>query len=63
MHINRRQPTEEKKIIPNEKKAEEQLDNVAGGIFIQTGSVTCSRCGKMFPNPAERERHEKNCKG
>ena len=49
-----------------EKKVEltdEQLDNVAGGLFIQTGSVTCSKCGKMFPNPAEREGHEKTCKG
>lgn len=39
---------------------DEQLDNVAGGLFVQTGSVTC---GKMFANPAERGRHEKNCKG
>ena len=56
---------EEKKIIPNGKKVElndEQLVNVVGGLFIQTGSVTCSKCGKMFPNSAEREYHEKTCK-
>ena len=49
-----------------EKKVEltdEQLDHVVGGLFIQTDSVTCSKCGKMFPSPAERERHEKTCKG
>lgn len=49
-----------------EKKVEltdEQLDNVAGGLFIQTGSVTCSKCGKMFPDSTEREWHEKNSKG
>ena len=57
---------EEKKIIPNGKKVElndEQLVNVVGGLFIQIGSVTCSKCGKMFPNSAEREYHEKTCKG
>lgn len=57
---------EKKKIIPNGKKVElndEQLVNVIGGLFIQTGSVTCSKCGKMFPNSAEREYHEKTCKG
>ena len=57
---------EEKKIIPNGKTVElndEQLVNVVGGLFIQTGSVTCSKCGKMFPNRAEREQREKNCKG
>lgn len=57
---------EKKKIIPNGKKVElndEQLVNVVGGLFIQTGSVTCSKCGKMFPNSAEREYHEKTCKG
>lgn len=57
---------EEKKNVPNESKVElsdEQLNNVSGGLFIQTGSVTCSKCGKVFPNSAERERHEKNCKG
>lgn len=57
---------EEKKIIPNGKKVElndEQLVNVVGGLFIQTGSVTCSKGGKMFPNSAEREYHEKTCKG
>lgn len=57
---------EEKKIIPNGKKVElndEQLVNVVGGLFIQIGSVTCSKCGKMFPNSAERECHEKTCKG
>lgn len=56
----------EKKIIPNGKKVElndEQLVNAIGGLFIQTGSVTCSKCGKMFPNSAEREWHEKNSKG
>ena len=57
---------DEKKIVPDEKKAElndEQLENVVGGLFIQTGSVTCSKCGKVFPNGAERERHEKTCNG
>ena len=57
---------DEKKLIPEEKKVElkiEQLDHVAGGLFIPTSSVTCSKCGKMFPNPAERERHEKTCNG
>ena len=57
---------EEKKIIPNGKKVElndEQLVNVVGGLFIQTGSVTCFKCGKRFPNSAEREYHEKTCKG
>ena len=54
------------KIVPDEKKVElndEQLESVAGGLFIQTGSVTCSKCGKMFANSAERERHEKTCNG
>lgn len=49
-----------------EKKVEltdEQLDHVAGGLFIQTNSVTCPKCGKMFSSPAERERYEKTCKG
>jgi len=57
---------EEKKIVVGGKKVElndEQLDNVSGGLFIQTGSVTCSKCGKMFPNSAERERHEKTRNG
>lgn len=56
----------EKKIIPNGKKVElndEQLVNVIGGLFIQNGSVTCSKCGKMFPDSTEREYHEKNSKG
>lgn len=57
---------EEKKIIPEEKNAElndEQLDRVTGGLFIQTGSVTCSKCGKMFSNSEEHKTHEKTCKG
>ena len=57
---------EEKKIISNEQNAElsdGQLGSIAGSLFVQTGSVTCSKCGKMFANSAERERHEKNCKG
>ena len=57
---------EEKMIVPDEKEVElndEQLDNVASGLFVQTGSVTWSKCGKIFANSAERERHEKNCKG
>lgn len=58
--------TEEKKLIPNEERVElsdEQQNNVTGGLFIQTGSVTCSKCGKMFLNSAERERHDKTCNG
>ena len=57
---------EEKKIIPNAKKVEmsgEQLDNVAGGLFGQNCSVTCSKCGIMLPDSTEREWHEKNSKG
>ena len=41
-------PTEE--ADSEEKKGElndEQLDHVVGGLFIQTGSVTCPKCGKM----------------
>ena len=36
---------EEMKIELND----EQPDNVSGGLFVQTGSVTCSKCGKRFP--------------
>lgn len=57
---------EENKIIPEEKNAElndEQLNSVAGGLLIQTGSVTCPKCGKMFLNSAERESHERICRG
>lgn len=57
---------DEKKIVVGEKTAElsdEQLDNVVGGLFIQTGSFTCAKCGKTFSNSAEREKHEKTCKG
>ena len=57
---------DENRIIPGEKNDElndEQLDGVAGGLFIQTGSVTCSKCGKMFPNSAEHESHERICRG
>ena len=48
---------EEKKLIPEEKKAElkiEQLDHVAGGLFIQTSSVTCSTCGKTLPDQSKK---------
>lgn len=43
---------EEKKIIPNEQNAElsdGQLGSIAGSLFVQTGSVTCSKCGKCSP--------------
>lgn len=58
---------EEKKIIPGEKKVElndEQLDQVAGGIFIQPeGALTCSKCGKNFGNSLDRQNHEITCRG
>jgi len=57
---------DEKKIVAGEKKAElsdEQLDKVVGGLFIQTGSVTCSKCGRIFGNFEEHRIHEGTCKG
>jgi len=53
--------------IPNDEKVElsdEQLDEVAGGLFIQPdGEWTCSKCGKEFNSYDERMRHEVTCRG